>query len=76
MDTGTIIPGLLSTLSGNVATIDASVDAILVVSVWLDTTLEADGAPGFQFSVLTLENAPGCGDGFVANAELCDLLGR
>ena len=45
------------------ATVDANVDAIKAVTDKVDTGLEADGATGYQFTALALENAPAGGGG-------------
>lgn len=59
-DTGTTIPGTITT-------VDSVVDAIKVVTDKLDTALEDDGSSGFQFTILALENGPS-GEGASASA--------
>lgn len=45
------------------ATVDTVVDGIKAVTDKVDTSLESDGASGYQFTTLALENAPAGGGG-------------
>lgn len=52
-------PNYAPATAAALATTDAVADAVKVVTDKIDTALEADGASGYQFTALGLENAPG-----------------
>lgn len=64
-DTGTTIPATLVTIAEY---IDTEVAAIKAVTDKLDSGLEADGASGYQWTALALENGPSSGGGGDATA--------
>lgn len=73
-DTGATLPATLSTIAQYV---DTEVAAIKSVTDKLDTSLEDDGASGYQFTVLALENGPtgsGASAASIADAVWDELL--
>lgn len=55
------IPGSLASQDAAISAIDSVVDAVRVVTDRLDTGLESDGASGYQWTTLALENGPSAG---------------
>lgn len=66
-DTGTTLPGTLSSISSAVGTVDSVVDAIKVTTDKLDDTLEDQGSGTYGFTEAALQEAPtGAGSGATA----------